>query len=375
MNKYSEDLGGCIVMDGIVYLEDGSIYKGKGFGKKGVSVGEIVFNTSATGYQEILTDPTNAGTIITMTYPVIGGIGVNSIENESSNIYAKGFIVKGLSTISSNYLMEKDLEDFLIEKGVVGVAGVDTRSITRKIRSKGTMKCVIANIDISTDELKKIIEEEKEKEENFVKEVSTKKYVHIPGTGTKVAVVDFGVKNSIIKSLKDRDCDITIVPYNTSYKELRNLNPDGVLLSNGPGNPKLVPEGIELTKHLLGKLPIFGIGLGHQILALALGADIYKMKCGHRGLNHGIYDVERDKAYITSQNHSYAVKDQDLDKLGIIVTHKNLNDGSVEGLKHKYYPVFSVQFSPEGAPGPTDMEYIFDKFIDICVGKEVKYGA
>ncbi|NLZ49222.1 MAG: glutamine-hydrolyzing carbamoyl-phosphate synthase small subunit [Clostridiales bacterium] len=362
-------------MDGIVYLEDGSIYKGKGFGKKGVSVGEIVFNTSATGYQEILTDPTNAGTIITMTYPVIGGIGVNSIENESSNIYAKGFIVKGLSTISSNYLMEKDLEDFLIEKGVVGVAGVDTRSITRKIRSKGTMKCVIANIDISTDELKKIIEEEKEKEENFVKEVSTKKYVHIPGTGTKVAVVDFGVKNSIIKSLKDRDCDITIVPYNTSYKELRNLNPDGVLLSNGPGNPKLVPEGIELTKHLLGKLPIFGIGLGHQILALALGADIYKMKCGHRGLNHGIYDFERDKAYITSQNHSYAVKDQDLDKLGIIVTHKNLNDGSVEGLKHKYYPVFSVQFSPEGAPGPTDMEYIFDKFIDICVGKEVKYGA
>lgn len=362
-------------MEGIVYLEDGSIYKGKGFGKKGVSAGEIVFNTSATGYQEILTDPTNAGAIITMTYPVMGGVGTYSMESESSNIYARGFIVKSLSTISSNYLSEKDLEDMLIEKEVVGVAGVDTRSITRKIRSYGTMKCVIANIDVSLDELKKIIDEEKKKEDNFVKEVSRKEYLHIPGPGVKIAVVDFGVKNSIINSLKDRGCEITIVPYNCSYQEIKKLNPQGVLLSNGPGNPKLLPEGIELAKQLLGKLPVFGIGLGHQILALALGADTYKMKCGHRGVNHGVYDIEKDKAYITCQNHSYAVKEQDLDKLGIMITHKNLNDGTVEGIKHKFYPAFSVQFQPEGAPGPTDMEYIFDKFIDISVGKEVKYGA
>jgi len=375
VNIYSDGFGGCIIMEGIVYLEDGSVYKGKGFGKKGVAVGEIVFNTSATGYQEILTDPTNAGSIITMTYPVVGGTGTNSMESESSSVYARGFIVKSLSTISSNYLSEKDLEDMLKDKEVVGVAGVDTRSITRKIRSQGTMKCVMANIDISVDELKKLIEEEKEKEYNLVKEVSTKHFIHIPGLGPKIVVVDFGVKNSIINCLKNRDCEITIVPYNTSYKEIRSLNPDGVLLSNGPGNPKSVPEGIDLTKQLLGKVPVFGIGLGHQILALALGADTFKMKCGHRGVNHGVYDIERDKAFITAQNHSYAVKDQDLDKLGIIVTHKNLNDGTVEGIKHKYYPVFSVQFHPEGAPGPTDMEFVFDQFIDICVGKEVKYGA
>lgn len=343
--------------------------------KKGIATGEIVFNTSATGYQEILTDPTNAGFIITMTYPVVGGAGVNSIDSQSSNIYPKGFIVKSLSSISSNYLSEKDLEDSLKEEGIVGVADVDTRSITRKVRNQGTMKCVMANINISLDELKKIIEEEKVKEYKWVKEVSTKEYVHIPGSVTKVVVVDFGVKNSIINALKARDCDITIVPYNINYKEIRNLNPDGVLLSNGPGDPKLVPEGIELTKELLGKVPVFGIGLGHQILALALGADIDKMKCGHRGVNHGVYDIEKDKAFITCQNHSYVVKDQDLDKLGIMVTHKNLNDGTVEGIKHKYYPVFSVQFHPEGAPGPTDTEYLFDKFVDICVGKEVKYGA
>ncbi|NLP28698.1 MAG: glutamine-hydrolyzing carbamoyl-phosphate synthase small subunit [Clostridia bacterium] len=362
-------------MEGIVYLEDGSIYKGKGFGKKGVSTGELVFNTSATGYQEILTDPTNAGAIITMTYPVIGGCGVNSIESESSKIYARGLIVKNLSTISSNYLSEKDLEDTLKTMGLVGVAAVDTRSITRKIRSQGSMKCVIANIDISIADLEKILEEEKKKEENLVKEVSIENYVCLPAQGAKIAVVDFGVKKSIINSLKDRGCEITIVPYNTSYKEIRNLNPQGVLLSNGPGNPKLVTEGIELTKDLLGKLPVFGIGLGHQILALALGADTYKMKCGHRGANHGVYDIERDKAYITSQSHGYGVKEEGLDKLGVILTHKNLNDGTVEGIKHKYYPVFSVQFHPEGAPGPTDTEYLFDKFMDICLGKEVKYGA
>ncbi|MDP4089136.1 MAG: glutamine-hydrolyzing carbamoyl-phosphate synthase small subunit [Bacillota bacterium] len=350
-------------MEAILYLEDGSIYRGKGFGKCGVSSGELVFNTSITGYQEILTDPSYAGQIINMTYPLIGNYGINSFETESSKVYARGFIVKNPSRKTSNYMSEKSIDEMLKEMGVVGIYDVDTRSITRKIRSCGALKCVIATSEVSTRELQQIVQEEKSKPDNYMSEVSTEKFIHIDGSGPKVVVVDFGVKSNIINNLKLRGCDITIVPYNTPYEEVVNMKPQGVLLSNGPGDPKTVKEGIELTKKVIQTIPTFGICLGHQILTLALGGDTYKMKFGHRGGNHGVYDIERDRAYITSQNHGYAVKEENLESKGVIVTHKNLNDGTIEGIRHKELPVFSVQFHPEGAPGPTDTAYIFDKFV------------
>lgn len=348
-------------MNGFLYLEDGTTYKGKGFGKKGTSIGELVFNTSITGYQEILTDPSYAGQVITMTYPLIGNYGVNSFEGESSKVYAKGFIAKSISNNPSNYLSEETIDGMLKKMNVTGVYNLDTRSITKKVRNFGVMKCIISTEELNKMEIEKYLKETS-LDENYMEEVSTKKSIHISGSGHKVVVMDFGVKSNIIENLKLRNCDITILPYNTSYEEINKINPEGILLSNGPGDPKTVTKAIETAKKIICKYPTFGICLGHQILALAVGGDTYKMKYGHRGGNHGVYDVDRDRAYITSQNHGYAV-DQDSIKDKMIVTHINLNDKTVEGMKHKEFPVFSVQFHPEGAPGPQDSAYLFDKFI------------
>lgn len=352
-------------MEGILYLEDGTIYRGKGFGKVGTATGEIVFNTSMTGYQEILTDPSYAGQIVTMTYPLIGNYGVNSSENESSKVFARGFIVKWPSNKTSNYMSEQAIDEMLKKMGVVAISDVDTRSITKKIRSGGALKCVISNEDVSLDILKEIIRREKGIVEKYMDEVSTKEIIHIEGKGPKVAVIDFGAKKNIINNLIERDCDITIFPYNATYEDIISTNPQGILLSNGPGDPKVVIEGIITAKKIINEFPTFGICLGHQILALAMGADTYKMKYGHRGGNHGVYDIERDKAFITSQNHGYAVSPESIKDKDIEVTHINLNDNTIEGMKHKTLPVFSVQFHPEGAPGPTDTAYLFDKFIEL----------
>ena len=351
-------------MNGLIYLEDGTVYEGKGFGKRGTSVGELVFNTSMTGYQEILTDPSYAGQIITMTYPLIGNYGVNQWEQESTKVYAKGFVVKSISQNPSNYMSEKTLEEMLHAMGIVGVSGVDTRSITKRIRNTGALKCVISNESLSIEELKNYLQQAKQ-EDDWMKDVSTKEIIHIPGQGPRIVLVDFGVKANIVNNLKARGFDITILPYNVSYEEIMNLNPEGVLLSNGPGDPKTVTEAIAMVKKIIYKLPTFGICLGHQILALSVGGDTYKMKYGHRGGNHGVYDIEKDKAYITSQNHGYAVDPESIKDKGMVVTHINLNDNTVEGMKHKELPVFSVQFHPEGAPGPTDSSYLFDKFMNL----------
>ncbi|HSQ88655.1 glutamine-hydrolyzing carbamoyl-phosphate synthase small subunit [Romboutsia sp.] len=350
-------------MKAILYLEDGSIYEGKGFGKIGTTFGELVFNTSMTGYQEILTDPSYAGQVINMTYPLIGNYGVNKIENESSKVHAKGFIVKNISTNPSNYMSENGIDEMLKSMDIVGIYGVDTRSITKKIRNSGVLKCVISNEGLSIDEVKELLKYEIK--DDWMKDVSTKEVIHISGDGPKVALVDFGVKANIVNNLKIRGCDITIFPYNASFEDIMSINPSGVLLSNGPGDPKEVKEAIETAKKLIPNIPILGICLGHQILALAVGGDTYKMKYGHRGGNHGVYDIERDKSYITSQNHGYAVDPESIKDKDMIVTHINLNDNTVEGMKHKYLPVFSVQFHPEGAPGPEDSSYIFDKFISV----------
>lgn len=350
-------------MNGLLYLEDGTVYEGNGFGKSGTATGELVFNTSITGYQEILTDPSYAGQIITLTYPLIGNYGVNKFEDESNKIYAKGLIVKSISNNPSNYLSEDTIDYMLKKMGTVGVYGLDTRSITKKVRSVGAMKCVITNEKLTEGQLKEHLDAAK-LEENFMEEVSTKHPIHIDGKGHKIAVLDFGVKFDIINNLKKRDCDITILPYDTSYEDIAKLNPEGVLLSNGPGDPKAVKGSVKTIKKVIQKYPTFGICLGHQMLALALGGNTYKMKYGHRGGNHGVYDIEKDKAYITSQNHGYAVDPESV-KDNMIITHINLNDKTVEGMRHKSLPVFSVQFHPEGAPGPEDSAYLFDNFIKI----------
>lgn len=349
-------------MMGLLYLEDGSVYEGKGFGKVGTSVGELVFNTSMTGYEEILTDPSYAGQVINMTYPLIGNYGVNTVEKESSKVYAKGFIVKNICENPSNYRSEGSLQEMLKKMEVVGIYDLDTRSITKKIRNSGAMKCVISNDETSIDEIKKILEKTQLKN-NFMDEVSTKEVIKIDGTGPKVALIDFGAKANIIRNLRERKCEIVIFPYNTSYEQVMSIKPQGVLLSNGPGDPKTALEGISLVKRLINNVPLFGICLGHQILALALGGDTYKMKFGHRGGNHGVYDKEIKKAFITSQNHGYAVDAESLKNKNVKITHINLNDSTVEGISHSSLPVFSVQFHPEGAPGPTDASYLFDKFI------------
>ncbi len=354
-------------MDAILYLEDGSIYEGKKFGKIGTTVGELVFNTSMTGYQEILTDPSYAGQIINMTYPLIGNYGVNNIENESLKIHAKGFIVRNISKNPSNYMNEKSIDEMLKSMDIVGIYGVDTRSITKKIRNSGVLKCVISSENLSIDEIKEILNNTEIKDD-WMKKVSTKEIINIKGDGYKVAVVDFGVKQNIINNLKQRGCDVTIFPYNASFEEIMSINPDGVLLSNGPGDPKEVKDAIETAKELIKNIPTLGICLGHQIIALAVGGNTYKMKYGHRGGNHGVYDIERDKSYITSQNHGYAVDKNSIEDKDMIVTHINLNDNTVEGIKHKSLPVFSVQYHPEGSPGPQDSAYIFDKFISVLGG-------
>lgn len=349
-------------MIGLLYLEDGTTYVGKGFGHLGVSVGELVFNTSMTGYQEILTDPSYAGQIVTMTYPLIGNYGTNDFENESKNIYAKGFVVKAISNNPSNYMSENMLDDMLKNMGVVGVYDVDTRSIAKKIRSKGALKCVITNQELSVGELEKYLMKEKENED-WVKQVSTKEIVHLEGDGPRIAVLDFGIKASILNNLRERDFDITLFPHDATYEEIMESSPSGILLSNGPGDPKTLIGAIDTVRKLAHSLPTFGICLGHQILALAFGGDTFKMKYGHHGGNHGVYDIERNKAYITSQNHGYSVDADSIEDM--IITHTNLNDGTIEGMKHTSLPVFSVQFHPEGAPGPTDTAHLFDKFMNL----------
>lgn len=349
-------------MKGYLYLEDGKVYEGKIAGEIKETLGEIVFNTSMTGYEEILTDPSYAGQIINMTYPLIGNYGINSFDVESNKIHAKGLVVKELSKTPSHYLNEQDLNNFLNSMGITALYDVDTRAITKRIREKGTMKCIISNEIYSGEKLKELFQ--KDFGSDFVKQVSTKEVVHIKGDGFKVALMDFGAKANIIRSLQERKCDITIFPYSTSAEEILSIHPDGVLLSNGPGDPKEMIEAVENVKKLMGKAPIFGICLGHQLLSLALGGDTYKLKYGHRGGNHGVHDIEKDKVYITSQNHSYAVEEESIKDKDIVITHVNLNDGTIEGIRHKHYNAFSVQFHPEGCPGPQDSAYLFEKFLD-----------
>ncbi|QSZ27012.1 glutamine-hydrolyzing carbamoyl-phosphate synthase small subunit [Aceticella autotrophica] len=353
-------------MKAYLLLEDGSIYTGISMGKCGTAIGEVVFNTGMTGYQEVLTDPSYYGQIVTMTYPLIGNYGINNEDFQSTKPQVRGFIVRESCEIPDNFRAQYNLDEYLKMNEIVGIEGIDTRALTKILREKGTMKGMITDNLIDLDYKKCLINQYNESD--HVRNVMTKKIYHIPAKGPKIAVIDYGTKKNILENLKIRNADITVFPSTTTYKQILQMNPDGVLLSNGPGDPKDVDYGIETVKNLIGKLPIFGICLGHQILALAFGGDTCKLKYGHRGSNHPVKDLKSGRTFITAQNHGYTVIPESLPE-DVEITHININDGTVEGIRHKKLPVFSVQFHPEASPGPNDMLFLFDEFI-----KMVKEG-
>lgn len=343
-------------------LENGMIFEGKSFGYLGESVGEVVFTTGMTGYQEVLTDPSYHGQIVTMTYPLIGNYGINLDDMESSKPQVKGFIVREKCNIPNNFRCEMNLDDYLKQNKVVGIEGIDTRALTKILRNNGTMRGIITLDHSELSEVKKEIEAFSNKD--AVSNVTTDKIYEIDGEGKHVAIIDYGIKNNILNCFKKRGCKITVFPSNVTAEEVLNINPDLVFLSNGPGDPEDLETEIENIKKIIGKKPIVGICLGHQLLALSLGGSTTKLKFGHRGCNHPVKDLETGRVHITSQNHGYVVNEVPED---VEITHININDGTVEGLKHKTMPVYSVQFHPEASAGPKDSEYIFDRFLSYAL--------
>lgn len=345
-------------------LEDGTVFVGKAFGADVDRIGEVVFNTGMTGYQEVLSDPSYCGQIVTLTYPLIGNYGINRDDFESITPAISGFVVKEVAEMPSNWRCEITLDEYFKQNNIPGIAGVDTRKLTRIIRQHGTLKGAIASMDKKPEN---VIESLKAAvlPTDQVKKVSTKKAYPSPGRGSRVVLVDFGMKHGILRELNKRDCDVVVVPYNVTAQEILNLSPDGIMLSNGPGNPKDVPTAIEMIRGVQGKVPLFGICLGHQLFALANKANTEPLKFGHRGSNHPVRDLETGKIAITSQNHGYAVEEASLASTPLEVTHIALNDGTIEGLKHKEYAAFTVQYHPEASPGPEDANGLFDKFMNM----------
>lgn len=347
-------------MKGKLILENGNVFEGKIFGELGDTVGEIVFNTGMTGYQELLTDPSYCGQIVVMTYPMIGNYGINLEDMESNRSYLKGFIIKEDAKLPNNFRCEMTLDGFLRQNNIVAFKGADTRQLVKIIREQGAMKAIITAEDLTEKELA-------EKFNNFnnskaVAKVSTKEIYEIKGSGKKIGVMDFGVKRNILRNFQKRNCNLTVFPWDTKADEILKYNLDGLFLSNGPGDPTDLNNVILEIKKIIGKLPIAGICLGQQLIALALGGSTTKLKYGHRGCNHPVKDLERNKIYITSQNHGYVV-----DKVpnSMKVTHINLNDNSIEGLKSDEFHIMSVQYHPEGCPGPEDNNYLFDDFLKL----------
>lgn len=341
-------------------LQDGTIYEGESFGAEGTNFGELVFNTSMTGYQEILTDPSYAGQIITMTYPEIGNYGINRNDFESERPAAMGLIVKSACERDSHYESEQTISQYLKKNNIIGISGVDTRALTRKIREFGSMNALVTTEEI-TDELRNKLSQY-EMDRNIVLSVTRKEITKIKNDGIRMAFIDYGAKSNIIENLHQKGCDLTIFPANVTALEILTGGFDALFLSNGPGNPEDVTYSIATVKELIGKLPIFGICLGHQILSLVLGAKTYKLKYGHRGGNHPVINLQTNKVMMTSQNHSYAVEESTLPHHATI-TYKNLNDGTIEGISYPSLNIESVQFHPEAAPGPTDANEIFDRWI------------
>jgi carbamoyl-phosphate synthase small subunit len=358
-------------MQAFLALEDGTVFEGESFGAEGAVAGEVVFNTGMTGYQEVLTDPSYCGQIVTMTYPLIGNYGVNPEDIESSIPQVKGFVVREICRTPSNWRSIETLDDYLKRHNIIGIEGIDTRALTRVLRDKGTMNGMIyTKGSIPQEEIMdKILSY---RIESPVEKVTTDKVVHIEGKGPRVALIDYGIKRNITRSLSERGCDIYVFPASASADVNLAVLPDGIMLSNGPGDPKDCKFQVETIKKLLGVKPVFGICLGHQLTALANGADTERLKYGHRGCNHPVKDLSRDLTYITSQNHGYTIIEESLDKSRMEVSHRNMNDGTIEGIKYKDMPVFTVQFHPEASPGPADTAYLFDRFMKLMEDNNAK---
>lgn len=344
-------------------LEDGTVYKGYGFGADVETIGEVVFNTGMTGYQETLSDPSYNGQIVTFTYPLIGNYGINRDDFETITPSIKGLIVREVCKKPSNFRTEYTLHDVLKDLKIPGISGIDTRSLTRKIREHGTIKGVITDLRADSDKVLKKLQISNLPMDQ-ISQVSIQRAYQSSGKGYRVVLVDLGMKSGILRELNARGCDIVVVPYNITAKELLHLNPDGVMLSNGPGDPEDVPETIAMINEIMDKLPIFGICMGHQLISLAGGAKTYKLKFGHRGANHPVKNLLTGKVDITSQNHGYSVDIKSLENTDLELTHLSVNDKTCEGVRHRYYPVFSVQYHPEASPGPHDPNYLFDQFIE-----------
>ncbi|HEX6593869.1 MAG TPA: carbamoyl phosphate synthase small subunit [Bacillota bacterium] len=352
-------------------LEDGTVYKGEGFGSQRKISGEVVFNTSMTGYQEIISDPSNCNQIVVMTYPLIGNYGINRDDFESVAPCMNGLIVKEACSYPSNFRNEESLDSFLKVHDIPGISGIDTRKLAKHLRIHGTMRGLIMDQGEAIEPIIHALKNMPERKDQ-VKQTSTLKPYIIPGRGKRIILIDFGVKHGILRELTKRNCHVTVVPYDYGIEQILRLKPDGILLSNGPGNPTYVLDVMEMIQVLLKKYPLFGIGLGHQLFALACGADVKKMKYGHRGGNYAVKHLESGQTHMTTQNHGYEVVKESLQKTDLRVTEISLNDESVEGIKHNTYDAFSVQYQPESSPGPEDMSFLFDEFLQMITNSQEK---
>ena len=375
-------------MRALLALEDGKYFGGESFGANGTRVGEICFNTAMTGYQEVLTDPSYRGQIVAMTYPLIGNYGINSLDQESRSPHVRGFVIEELSEAPSNWRSEMSLDEYLRKWDIPGVQGIDTRALTRHLRTLGAMKACLTTEKISIQQaVQRAVDGDGVIGMDYVREVSTPEIYQwdpddklsqpwsitngnsdnkpkLPPIRFRVVAYDYGIKQNILRLLRQKGFGVTVVPASTTAEQAFALNPDGIFLSNGPGDPSALPYAHKTVANLMGKKPIFGICLGHQILGFAFGGSTFKLKFGHRGANQPVKDLRTSKVAITAQNHGFAVDPESLPP-NVEVTHINLNDGTVEGMRHKELPIFSVQYHPEAAPGPHDASYFFQQFAEL----------
>jgi carbamoyl-phosphate synthase small subunit len=348
-----------------LWLENGDHLEGDSFGAEvntPTPIGELVFNTSMTGYQEILSDPSYCDQIVVMTFPLIGQYGVNKDDFESMIPMLKGMVVREACATPSNWRSEYSLPQLMKEFGIPGLEGVDTRALTKKIRTLGAMKAIFAPAGLTRDQIMPLFEKSFPRDQ--IARVSARHAIHFPGSGKRVVMMDFGYKKNILRSLLKRGCDVVVVPWDSTAAAIGKFKPDGVMLTNGPGDPKDVPQVLPVIRELQERHPMMCICMGHQLFALANGADTEKMRFGNRGANHPVKDLLNGRTYLTSQNHGYAVTEKSLGHTPLELTQVNLNDGSVEGLRHKNLPAFSVQYHPEACPGPDDTNWLFDAFVD-----------
>jgi carbamoyl-phosphate synthase small subunit len=368
-------------MQAILALEDGRVFRGRGYGASGERFGEVVFNTSLSGYQEILTDPSYAGQIVCLTYPHIGNYGTNPLDSEASSPFAEGLVVRELAELASNWRSVESASEFLADFGMPVISDIDTRALVRHLRTHGAMRAVLSTQDFDEQSLlRKVKASPSIVGLDLASQVTTSArydwseastdiyHEEVPAESElpyHVVAYDFGIKHNILRRLVDTGCKVTVVPATTSAADVLALKPDGVFLSNGPGDPEPVDYAVRNIRDMMGRVPIFGICLGHQLTGLALGGKTYKLKFGHHGGNHPVMNLETNKVEITAHNHGFAVDPESLKDSEVILTHRNLNDNTLEGLRHRSLPLFSVQYHPEASPGPHDSAYLFDQFVKL----------